>query len=51
MATKKEERESPAFYYVCEHQASNDPCPEGCHGRGAPAMPDDWQKKYKPPTS
>ena len=50
MATKKTtaaEGEGP-FFYACEHQRSNDPCPKGCNGPDAEPMPDNWAENYEP---
>ena len=46
-ATTSPEDRSPAYYYVCGHQASNSPCAE-CQP-GQEVMPDDWAVTYDSP--
>lgn len=46
--------QSPLYYYVCEHRASNDPCPKGCFStpRGQPdpqPVSADWLATQAPP--
>ncbi len=36
--------ESPLYYYVCSHQAANDPCSECNFGQST--MSDNWYETY-----
>lgn len=48
MPKSSEKKESAWFKYVCDHGASNEPCPE--HHPNEKKVKANWQEDYETPT-
>ncbi len=44
---EQRKNQSPSYFYVCQHDASNNPCPK-CHPDKDPVS-DNWEEDYTPP--